>query len=179
MDNRPGTEAVIEKHCHARPQIPIQAGDSKLEPQNGQHRWVEIHYKSNGASVMGPKSISRCALVVLFHGATSISDATCSFVTGLVPSASVPLEHSPDGNGVNAERAERQCETQFVIVFRVTMRAKEIKPIATSQLMQGGVLWIRAAVDSARNKDKVPLDSITCLARRMDQWSRRVKAKVC
>ena len=117
MDDRPGTEAVIEKHCHARPQIPTQAGDSKLEPQNGQHGWVEIHYKCNGVSVMGPKAISRCALVVLFHGATSISDATCSFVTGLVPSASVLLAYSPDGNGTNAERAERQRKTQFVIVF--------------------------------------------------------------
>ena len=58
--------------------------------------------------------------------------------------------------------------------FRGIMRAKEIKHIATSQLMQGGVLWIRAAVDSARNEGKIPLDSITCLARRMDQRSRRV-----
>jgi hypothetical protein len=123
---------------------------------------------------MGPKAISRDALVVLFHGATSISDATCSFVTGLVPSASVLLAHSPDGNSTNAERDERQRKTQFVIVFRGIMRAKEIKHIATSQLMQGGVLWIRAAVDSARNEGKIPLDSITCLARRMDQRSRRV-----
>jgi hypothetical protein len=88
---------------------------------------------------MGLKAISRCALVVLFHGVTGISDATCSFVTGLLPSASVLLAYSPDGNGANAERAERQCKTRFVIVFRGIMRAKEIKHIATSQLMQGGV----------------------------------------
>lgn len=86
--------------------------------------------------MIGLKAISRCALVVLFHGATGISDATCSFVMGLAPSASVLLAYSPDGNGANAERAERQCKTQFVIVFR---GAKEIKHIATSQLMQGGV----------------------------------------
>jgi hypothetical protein len=88
---------------------------------------------------MGPKAISRCALVVPFYGAAGISDATCSFVMGLAPSASVLLAYSPDGSGTNAERAERQCKPQFVIVFRGIMRAKEIEYIATSQLMQGGV----------------------------------------
>jgi hypothetical protein len=39
-------------------------------------------------------------------------------------------------------------------------------------------LWIHAAIDSARNEEKVPLGSIIHLARQMDQWSRRVKAKV-
>ena len=54
--------------------------------------------------MMGPKAISRCALNVLFHGATSISGATCSFVTGPVPSAGVLLAYLPDGNGANVER---------------------------------------------------------------------------
>jgi hypothetical protein len=59
---------------------------------------------------MGPKAISRCALVVLFHGATGISDATCSFVMGLVPSASILLTYSPDGSGANAESSEKAVQ---------------------------------------------------------------------
>ena len=37
---------------------------------------------------------------------------------------------------------KRQRKTQFTIVFRGIMKAKEMKYIATSQLMQGGVCGI-------------------------------------
>jgi hypothetical protein len=89
---------------------------------------------------MGPKAISRCVLVVLFHGATGISDATCSFVMGLAPSASVLLAYSPDGSGANAERAEKAVQNPICHrILRGIRRTKEIKHIAISQPMQGSV----------------------------------------
>jgi hypothetical protein len=58
---------------------------------------------------------------------------------GLAPSASVLLARSPDRNDANVERNEWRRKTQFAIIFRGIIRAKEIKHIATSQLVQGDV----------------------------------------